>query len=174
MDILQDYIPTIFNLYTDYYTPYEPYIRPYIRYVYLAQSFLYSYIFPTLYPIYRLSTILFSRLLSDKPDLISLFILAVVLFISLKVLDVVRRQVQYMISLALNALMWLGIGLLGWYVYQRGVEQSIEDAGYVFGLLAGLGDEGERIGKSKGRQKMRDSKSAGYGNPRGRTRGAGW
>jgi len=54
------------------------------------------------------------------------------------------------------------------------LEQSLEDVGWVIGLLAGLGDEGEKIGKAKGRQKMADAKRAQAGGPRGRTRGGGW
>ena len=104
----------------------------------------------------------------------TLAVLAVVLFVSLKVLDILRRQIIYWVSLGLRLSMWVAVALIGLYVYQRGVEQSLEDVGWVIGLLAGLGDEGEKIGTAKGRQKMADARRAQAGGPRGRTRGGGW
>ena len=104
----------------------------------------------------------------------TLALLALVLFVSLKVLDILRRQIVYWISVAVRLSMWVAVAVVGFYVYQRGVEQSLEDVGWVIGLLAGLGDEGEKIGKAKGRQKMADAKRAQAGGPRRRTRGGGW
>jgi len=94
--------------------------------------------------------------------------------VSLKVLDILRRQIVYWISVATRLLMWVAVALIGFYVYQRGVEQSLEDVGWVTGLLAGLGDKGKQIGKAKGTQKMADARRAQAGGPRGRTRGGGW
>jgi hypothetical protein len=105
---------------------------------------------------------------------VTLALLALVLFVSLKVLDILRRQIVYWISVAVRLSMWVAVAVVGFYVYQRGLEQSLEDVGWVIGLLAGLGDEGEKIGKAKGRQKMADAKRAQAGGPRGRTRGGGW
>ncbi|MCJ1475910.1 hypothetical protein MMC13_004574 [Lambiella insularis] len=174
MDLFEDYLPTFFNLYTTYYAPYEPYIRPYKRYIFVAQSYAYKYIFPTLWPLYRLTSFFLSRLLSDTPDLATLAVLAIVLFLSLKVLDILRRQIMYWMSLALRLLLWASVGLIGFYVYQRGGEQSLEDLGWILGFFAGLEDEGERIGKTKGRQKMGDAKRAASAGQRRRTRGGGW
>lgn len=81
---------------------------------------------------------------------------------------------MYWISVALRLLLWASLALVGFYVYQRGVEQSLEDLGWVLGFFAGLEDEGERIGKTKGRQKMADARRADSGGPRRRTRGGGW
>lgn len=67
--------------------------------------------------------------------------------------------------------MWVGMAGLGWYVWQRGVEQSLEDAGWVWGLLAGLEEEGERVGWRRAGRREREVCNAGK---RGRTRGAGW
>ena len=171
---IQDYLPTLFTLYNDYYAPYEPYIRPYKRYIYLAQSYSYRYVFPALYPVYRFTTFLLSRVLNDNPDIWTLVVLAIVLFISMKALDILRRQIIYMISVTLRLLLWGTVALVGFYVYQRGVEQTLEDAGWLMGFLNGLGDEGEKIGKAKGRQKMADARRASAAGPRGRARGGGW
>ena len=104
----------------------------------------------------------------------TLVLLAVVLLVSLKVLDILRRQIVYWISVVLRLSMWVAVALIGLYVYQRGAEQSLEDVGWVIGLFAGLTDEGEKIGKAKGTQKMADARRAQAGRPRGRTRGGGW
>ena len=92
----------------------------------------------------------------------------------MKALDILRRQIIYMISVTLRLLLWGTVALVGFYVYQRGVEQTLEDAGWLMGFLNGLGDEGEKIGKAKGRQKMADARRASAAGPRGRTRGGGW
>ncbi|MCJ1394036.1 hypothetical protein MMC18_006914 [Xylographa bjoerkii] len=173
MDLLQDYLPLFFNLYTTYYTPYEPYIRPFMRYVYYAQSYAYKYLFPTLWPLYRLTRMIFSRL-SDAPDIATLVVLIILAYISMKVLDILRRQIIYWISVTLKLLLWASLALIGFYVYQRGIEQSLEDLGWVLGYFAALEDEGERLGQTKGNSKMAQARRAERQAPRGRTRGGGW
>ena len=168
-----DYLPLFFNLYTTYYTPYQPYIRPFMRYVYYAQSYAYKYLFPTLWPLYRLTRMVFSRL-SDAPDIVTVVVLVLVAWISLRVLDILRRQIVYWISVALKLLLWAAVALIGFYVYQRGVEQSLEDFGWVLGYFAGLENEGERLGQTKGKAKMNQARKSERGAPRGRTRGGGW
>ena len=81
---------------------------------------------------------------------------------------------MYWIGLAIRMGLWLTVGLLGVYVWQRGFDQSLEDFGYVWGLLQGLGDEGERIGRQKLRGRERDARRMAGAGKRGRTRGAGW
>ena len=70
--------------------------------------------------------------------------------------------------------MWAFVGLLGFYVYQRGVEQSIEDLGWLMGYMAQMGDEGEKIGKTQARRKAAKASRVPGSGPRGRTRGGGW
>ncbi|MCJ1284776.1 hypothetical protein MMC26_004112 [Xylographa opegraphella] len=173
MDLFQDYLPLLFNLYTTYYTPYQPYIRPFMRYIYYAQSYAYKYLFPTLWPLYRLTRMVFSRL-SDAPDIATLVVIVLVAWISLRVLDILRRQIIYWISLVLKLLLWAAVALAGFYVYQRGVEQSLEDLGWVLGYFAALEDEGERLGQTKGKAKMAQARNSERRAPRGRTRGGGW
>ena len=144
-----------------------------MRYVYFAQSYAYKYLFPTLWPLYRLTRIAFSRL-SDAPDIATIIVLIILAYISLKVLDILRRQIVYWISVSLKLILWASVAFIGYYVYQRGVDQSLEDFGWVLGFFAGLEDEGERIGQTKGRAKMAQARKAERRAPRGRTRGGGW
>ncbi|MCJ1406899.1 hypothetical protein MMC19_000969 [Ptychographa xylographoides] len=174
MDLLQDYLPTLFNLYATYYAPYEPYIRPFWRYFYIAQAYSYKYLFPTIWPIYRLVTILLSRALSDPPDLITLAVLAVILFASLKVIGILQRQIMYWISIGVKLLMYMSVALLGIYVYQRGFDQALEDFGWLAGLWVGLEEQGGNLGKGRSRTKMAEARRAERGTARGRTRGGGW
>ena len=111
--------------------------------------------------------------MSDTPDLATLALLAILLFMSLKLLNMLRRQVMYWISLGFRLALWTGIGLIGFYVYQRGLDQSLKDLGWLLGFLAQLGDEGEKIGQTKARGKAADARRAGS-RPKGRTRGGGW
>ena len=78
------------------------------------------------------------------------------------------------ISVMLKMGVWAGMALLGFYVYQRGVEQSLDDVVWLVGYFAEMQSEGERIGKKRGRERMADARRADTRGPRGRTRGGGW
>ena len=82
-----------------------------------------------------------------------------------------RRTILYWIGLAIRLGLWVAIGGLGLYVWQRGFDQSVEDFGYIWGFLQGLGYEGERVGGQKARGKERDARRMAGTNTRGRTRG---
>lgn len=66
------------------------------------------------------------------------------------------------------------MALVGIYVYQRGFDQSLEDFGWVWGLLQALGEEGEVVGRQKARGRERNARRMAGAGKRGRTRGAGW
>ncbi|KAL2043530.1 hypothetical protein N7G274_003837 [Stereocaulon virgatum] len=175
MDLLQDYLPQAARFYNNYYYPYRTYLAPIWRTLYLTQSYFYRYIFPTLYPLYALCNNALQSLSSDTPDILTLVGLAVVLLISFKALDYMRKTIIAWIALAIRLGMWLVVGFVGVYVWQRGVEQSVEDFGWVWGLLAGLGEEGERIGGRKAQGRERDARrmrGPGAGPGKRRTRGA--
>ncbi|KAL8939027.1 MAG: hypothetical protein Q9211_002933 [Gyalolechia sp. 1 TL-2023] len=174
MDILQDNFPQIFNLYSNYYTPYVAYIRPLQHALLIAESYFYRYLFPTLYPILALSTRIFRAALTEQPSLLSLALLALLLVISLKVLDMVRRTVIYWISIAIRLVMYVGMVIVGMWVYQRGLDQSLEDLGWLVGLLAGLSEQGEKIGHARATGRTREARKIPRSSARGRARGGGW
>lgn len=139
-----------------------------------SQLYFYRWVFPILYPIYVLSNNAVQSLSTDAPNVLTLAILAIALIVSLRVLDYMRRTIIYWVGLAIRIGLWLAVSGLGVYVWQRGFDQSVEDFGYVWGFLQGLGDEGERIGGQKARGRERNAKRMAGANNRGRTRGAGW
>lgn len=113
-------------------------------------------------------------LLTDAPGLLTLALFAFVLLISLKLLDMLRRTIIYWISVALRLALWAAVAGVGIYVWQRGVEQSVKDFGWVIGFLAGLENEGERIGHAKASRRAGDASRMPKRGPKGRARGAGW
>lgn len=160
--------------YYQYYYHSQPYLAPLLRFLLSSQAYFYRWIFPSVYPIYALSNKALQSLSTDAPDILTLAILAVALIVSLRILDYMRRTIIYWIGLAIRMSLWLAVGGLGLYVWQRGFDQSVEDFGYVWGFLQGLGNEGERIGGQKARGRERDARRMAGAGKRGRTRGAGW
>lgn len=112
---------------------------------------------------------------TDSSSIFALLLLALILFITLRVLDYMRKTIIYWISLVIRLMFWIMVGLLVVYVYQRGPEKSFEDFGWIVGLLQGLGEEGERRGGQKATVRENEARRARAGaGGRGRTRGAGW
>lgn len=72
------------------------------------------------------------------PDLMQLLILALVLFISLKVLDYARRVIMFWVMLVFRLVFWGSVIGLGLYVYRVGVENAGRDLGWVWGVLLGF------------------------------------
>lgn len=81
---------------------------------------------------------------------------------------------MYWVNLAIRLLMYLSVAVLGIWVYQRGVAQSLEDLGWIVGLLAGLGEAGERVGYEKAAGSAREARKISKGSSRWKTREAGW
>ncbi|KAL9637778.1 MAG: hypothetical protein Q9204_001752 [Flavoplaca sp. TL-2023a] len=174
MDLLQENFPQLFYLYSTYYTPYATYIHPLRRALLLTQSYFFRYAFPTLYPFYALTLRLLGSVFTEQPSLASLTLLAVLLLVSLKLMDVLRRAIISWIAFAIRMIMYASVVLVGVWVYQRGLEQSLEDLGWAIGLLAGLGEQGEKMGRARAARRSKEARSIPEGHYRGRTRGAGW
>lgn len=111
---------------------------------------------------------------ADAPDMTTVALLAIMLLISLKLLNMLRKTIIYWISMAMRLTMWVSVAAVGLYVWQRGIEQSMEDLGWVIGFVAGLENEGERIGNLKASRRTGDARRIPTHGHRGRTRGAGW
>lgn len=85
-----------------------------------------------------------------------------------------RRTVIYWIGMAIRLAMYGSVVILGMWIYQRGLEQSLEDLGWIVGLLVGLGEQGERVGHAKAAGRAKEARKIPKGSPMGKTRGAGW
>jgi hypothetical protein len=89
----------------------------------------------------------FSMSTSGMSDLVSLLALIVIAFISFRILDYIRRVVMWWVMLALKLCLLLVVMQVGWYVSQHGLEQTLNDAGWLWGLLEGfLGTTGAQVG----------------------------
>ncbi|KAL4893976.1 hypothetical protein BDV59DRAFT_201291 [Aspergillus ambiguus] len=81
-----------------------------------------------------------TMLASSMPDLVSVLVLALVLILSLKILDYGRRLVMFWVSLALRLLWWAVLLSLIWYVYTSGIEKTGRDLGWFYGAAKGFVD----------------------------------
>lgn len=167
-----DFLPQAAHFYNNYYYHFQPYIAPLYRILFSSQVYFYRHVYPNLYPIYVLSNKALQSLSTDVPDILTLAILAIAFVVSLRVLDYMRRTIMYWVGLVIKMGLWLVLGGLGVYVWQRGFDRSMEDFGFVWGFLQGLGNEGERIGGQKARGRERDARRMAGAGKRGRTRGA--
>ena len=107
----------------------------------------------------------------------SLVLLLLVVLVSVKVAAVVRRVVAYWVALGMRVAGWGVVGLVGWWVWQRGVEASLEDLGWLFGLLSGGVEEAGRRSRERGRGGDGSQRGGGAGKAKGtkgRTRAGGW
>ncbi|KAF2202689.1 hypothetical protein GQ43DRAFT_430519 [Delitschia confertaspora ATCC 74209] len=66
--------------------------------------------------------------LTTQPDLASVLLLLALLFLSFKVLDMAYRAVIFWVRLAVRLTFWGGLGVIGLWVWSRGMEGAIEDA----------------------------------------------
>ncbi|KAJ5946478.1 Nuclear pore assembly and biogenesis protein APQ12 [Penicillium verhagenii] len=90
------------------------------------------------YVVEPLSSLLTYTNSAQMPDLVSVFMLVVILFISFKVLDYARRLVMFWVMLAFRLLFWGSLLGLGVYVYQVGVENAGRDLGWLWGATMGF------------------------------------
>ncbi|KAJ5713976.1 Nuclear pore assembly and biogenesis protein APQ12 [Penicillium malachiteum] len=90
------------------------------------------------YLIAPLSTLLTTTSTAAMPDLMTVLIMVVILFFSLKLLDYMRRLVMFWVTLAFQVLFWGSVLGLGWYVYTVGVENAGRDLGWIWGVVMGF------------------------------------
>jgi hypothetical protein len=104
-----------------------------------------------------------SRLLaSSTPDLVSVLLLLVILVVSLKVLDYVRRVIMFWVMLAVRVVFYGSVVALGCYVYSVGLEKAGRDLGWLLGVLWGFGEE-VLAGVESGRSPSGRPGAGGYG-----------
>lgn len=72
------------------------------------------------------------------PDLLSILLLAVILLVSLKILDYARRVIVFWVVLVFRLVFWGSILGLALYIWRVGVENAGRDLGWVFGVVEGF------------------------------------
>ncbi|KAG0155304.1 Nuclear pore assembly and biogenesis protein, APQ12 [Penicillium digitatum] len=78
---------------------------------------------------------------SSMPDLLSIFLLAIIIIVSLKVLEYAYRVVMFWVMLAFRLAFWGSILGLGWYIYSVGIENAGRDFGWLYGVIYGFVDD---------------------------------
>ncbi len=100
-----------------------------------AHRMVLSYLLPS-NPVASMATTMRGRLqpllskLTTAPDLATLALLLIILFLSLKILDMLRRAVMFWVALAIRAVTWGTVifGIL--WVFNRGVDGVVQDVEY--------------------------------------------
>lgn len=104
-------------------------------------------------------------LLDSPPDIYSILILLLVLFLSLKILDYARRVITFWVVLIFRLVFWGSILSGAFYAYSVGWEKSFRDAAWILGLLEGFV---RQILADRGSSSDGKSGASGYGMGRGR------
>ncbi|PYH44454.1 Apq12 family protein [Aspergillus saccharolyticus JOP 1030-1] len=75
---------------------------------------------------------------STMPDLTTVVLMLVILFLSLKVLDYMRRVVMFWVGLVWWLAWWGTVIGVGIWLYNSGLERAASDVGWLVGLVRGL------------------------------------
>ena len=118
-----------------------------------------AYIEP--YIIEPLSTFLITS--TAVPDIFTIFLLVLILYISLRVLDYARRVVMFWLMLGLRLVFWGS--LLGYllYGYQQGFANIGRDVGWLFGVVSGLFQEFQKWAAAAATDGAPKAGKAGFG-----------
>jgi hypothetical protein len=77
-------------------------------------------------------------LTSSSSDILSIVILLVILYISLRVLDYARRIVMFWVLFVVRFFFWATLVAIGVYVYNVGLERATREAGWLWGVAQGF------------------------------------
>ncbi|KAH8697311.1 nuclear pore assembly and biogenesis-domain-containing protein [Talaromyces proteolyticus] len=79
-----------------------------------------------------------SLLSLSSSDLVSVAIMLLALYISLRILDYARRVVMFWVMFVVRLCFWAGVLGVGVYVYNVGVERAVTEAGWIWGVVQGF------------------------------------
>lgn len=69
-----------------------------------------------------------------KPDLATIALLLVVIFVSLKILDILWQTLMFWVRMVRRVVFWGGLVVLAMWMWTRGPEGVVEDVGYWVGI----------------------------------------
>ena len=90
-----------------------------------------------------------SLLTSSMPDLVSVLLLILILFLTLKVLDYARRIIVFWVVLVVKVVFWAVVLGGSYWVYQVGIERALANLGWFWGALQGFVEGGENRTRGK-------------------------
>jgi hypothetical protein len=67
---------------------------------------------------------------SRKPDLATVALLVIILFVSLKILNMLYQTFVFWLRMAWRIVFWGSLAALALWMYHRGPEGAVEDVGY--------------------------------------------
>ncbi|SMR43401.1 unnamed protein product [Zymoseptoria tritici ST99CH_1E4] len=108
MDAVQDWAAFLLS---DSTLAFAPYLRQLFGYALLFKSYL---------------TPLIAQI-SQKPDLATAALLLVILFVSLKILNMLLQSVLFWMRMARKVVFWVGLMAVSVWLYNRGPEGAVED-----------------------------------------------
>ncbi|CAG8110033.1 unnamed protein product [Penicillium olsonii] len=85
---------------------------------------------------------------SSTPDLLTICLLAIILFISLKILGYAYRVVMFWVTLVFRLVFWGSLIAVGYHIYNVGPEKSYQDFGWLWGVLYGFVNDFQEKGKA--------------------------
>lgn len=88
-------------------------------------------------------------LTSATPNIFSIVIFLVILFISLRVLGYVFRMITFWVMLVLRLAFWAVFLGSAWYIYTVGWERAGRDLGWVWGVVEGFTEDFQTGSRSK-------------------------
>ena len=115
-----DYAVQAHTLYTDL----DPYLSPIRRTLSSSISASSGRAIPLIRP-YAARAAAFAQ---DSPAIVSAILLVTVLYVAVQVLNAFRRMVVWWTKVIMKLLFWGAVGLVGSLIYQRGLEQCVQDA----------------------------------------------
>ena len=135
----------------DHYTTYQTY-SPYARQAWSLLSTARSYAFLLVDQVTR------------KPDLATIALLLVVIFVSLKILDILWQTVMFWLRMVRRVVFWGGLVVLAAWMWTRGPEGVVEDVGYWVGVWKEEKEhwvERERVARLAGQRQAQAAMGAG-------------
>lgn len=143
----------------------SPYIWPMLTYSNTARSFIYTQLLPLLQPF----LLKIMDISSQSPALGVVFLLASI-YIGYKVLTLFQRVMGFFTYLMLRLSFWGAIALLVAGVWQRGLEQSVNDAVSIGKILLGKWtEESQKYNQQGGGSRMGTQRGGGRNGG-----GGGW
>jgi hypothetical protein len=98
--------------------PFRPYILPFLSYT----SIIKAYTAPII------------QAVTQKPDLATIALLLLIIFLSLKILNMLLSTVMFWFRLATKIIFWGSLAIAGLWMWTRGPEGVLEDLGHWGGM----------------------------------------
>lgn len=98
--------------------PFRPYILPFLSYT----SIIKAYTAPIITAV------------TQKPDLATIALLLLIIFLSLKILNMLLSTVMFWFRLATSIIFWGSLAIAGLWMWTRGPEGVLEDLGHWGGV----------------------------------------